>query len=357
MKTKKVLIALPGLIPSGGINVVIGLINVLQKCGYHVDILSRESGELYDEFSNMGVAIRIEQKIMEESLITWIMENYDAVIVNTLQMCGLVYMLNGREIEVKWWIHEPPVFFSKISDIIPQMFWDHLAENVTIFSAGNIVYEHILKTYGKESLMLNFGVEDCASQVPDVTIDIVSSDKVTFLLPSIIFQPVKGQDILGAAIADLLPDYDSRAEFIFIGNKIEELERYYEEIKNLEKIKTNVKVLDIISKPELMMLMKQVDCIVAPSREDATNSCIVEGMMLSKICLCSDATGVSRYMEDCVNGFVFQKNHVDEIRARIMLIIDNISRLDVVAKNGRKVYENVFSMDVFEKNVKKYWKI
>ena len=40
-----------------------------------------------------------------------------------------------------------------------------------------------------------------------------------------------------------------------------------------------------------------------------------------------------------------------------MLIIDNISRLDVVAKNGRKVYENVFSMDVFEKNVKKYWKI
>ena len=60
-------------------------------------------------------------------------------------------------------------------------------------------------------------------------------------------------------------------------------------------------------------------------------------------------------MQDCVNGFVFQNGNVDELEARLMLIADNFSRIDVIAKNGRKVYEEQFSMQVFEKNVKYYW--
>lgn len=317
-------------------------------------MLSKQSGVLYDDFTELGVSIRIQENIADESLLPWIEKNYDEVLVNTLQMCGMIYMLNGRDITVKWWIHEPPAFFSCYREVVPQEFWNQLAGNIRIFSAGN-VYDYILGTFGKQSDVLNFGVEDVVSQVSDIEVSIASPDKVTFLLPSTTIQPLKGQDVMALAIISLPDEYDAKAEFIFVGNEAEGLEEYYDNIKYLESVKENVKLFNVIPREELLNWMKQADCIVAPSREDTTNACIVEGMMLSKVCLCSDAAGISRYMEDCVNGFVFASCNVDELRDRIMLIIDNIGRLSVIEQNGRKIYEKDFCMEVFGKNVEKYW--
>lgn len=355
MDKKKILIVLPCLIPSGGINVVIDLIEVLQKIGYRIDLLSREKGASYDNFKTLGIDIRIEQDILNDSLISWVLENYDEVFVNTLQMFGMIYKLNGKDIEVKWWIHEPPLFFCQYSEAVPQAFWDHLSGNVHVFAAGNVVHEHLLKTYGKESEVLNFGIKDLAGKVPDTAHQIVSVDKVTFLLPSVLFQHIKGQDILALAILNLPEEYQERAEFIFTGRMSEYAKDYYNTIKQLEEERQNVKILDLLEHSEMLALMQQVDCIVAPSRNDATNACIVEGMMLSKLCISSDAAGVSRYMQDCVNGFVFSNCDVGQLSARIMLVVDNMERLGVVAANGRKVYERVFSMETFEKNVRCYW--
>lgn len=355
MRKRKILIALPCLIPAGGINVITVMVKTLQKLNYQVDIISKEDGYMRQIFLQQGAEVRIVTNIMEESFIAWIVENYDEVLINTLQMCTLVYKLNGKDIEVKWWIHEPPVFFQQLSQIVPQKFWDNLCDNIKILAAGNLVHEYILETYKKENKVLNFGVEDFDSSEELSQKDLISPNKITYLLPSITFQPVKGQDIMAMAIEELSDEYKDKMEFIFIGSKLDQFMEYYDTIKLFEQNNKNVRVLDIIEKSELLTLMKQVDCIVAPSRQDSTNSCIVEGLMLSKVCLCSDGTGVSRYMKDCVNGFVFPNYNVDELKVRLMLIADNFSRLDVIAKNGRKVYEEVFSVQVFERNIRDYW--
>lgn len=355
MKKRKILIALPCLIPAGGINVITLMVKTLQKLNYQVDIISKEDGYMRQIFLQLGAEVKIQNNMIEESIAAWIVENYDEVLINTLQMCTLVYMLNGKDIEVKWWIHEPPVFFQQLSQFVPQAFWDNLCDNVKIIAAGNLVHEHILKTYKKENKILNFGVEEFDDSAELAQIDLISPNKITFLLPSITFQPVKGQDIMAMAIEGLAKEYQERMEFIFIGAKLDQYSDFYDTIKSFEQSYKNVKVLDIIEKSELLALMKRVDCIVAPSRQDATNSCIVEGLMLSKVCLCSDGTGVARYMKDCVNGFVYPNYNVDELKVRMMLIADNFNRLDVIAKNGRKVYEEVFSVQVFEKNVRDYW--
>lgn len=355
MNGRKILLAVPCLIPSGGINVVVSLAECLQEMGYQIDLISKENGWMYETFSSMGLNVRIEQDILDDLLISWIVENYDEVIVNTLQMSELIRKLNDRDIEVKWWIHEPPLFFEQYSVMIPQIFWDRLARNVTILAAGNIVHEYISETFEKENEILNFGLEDLRSQVPDASINIISPGKITFLLPAILFSYIKGQELLGEAIQKLPESYEVRTEFIFIGHVMEGMENYYHNMKLLEQKKQNVRIFDIIERSELLMLMKQADCIVAPSRQDATNACIVEGMMLSKLCLCSNATGVSRYLQDCISGFVFPNGNVEELRARILLITDNFDRLSVIAHNGRTVYEQVFSMKVFKTNLEKYW--
>lgn len=347
------LIILPCLIPTGGINVVVNMAKILQKIGYQIDLVSKDEGNMREAFEELGIKVEIRQNI-EES-ITSILHHYSQVFVNNLQMYGIINKLNGTNVDVKWWIHEPPCYFKEISSNIPQKFWNNLKENVTVFSAGNIVHNYILQNFQKESIILNFGVLDSAKTVQQLEPGIISPDKITFLLPSITFQWIKGQDILALAIEGLPEEYQKRTEFLFVGEVIKGEEEFFRKLASLAYGKENVKFFKIMEKNLLLSVMKEADCIVAPSREDATNSCIVEGLMLSKLCLCSNMTGVSYYMQDCVNGFVFPSSNVEELKARIMLIADNFDKLEVIARNGRKVYEENFSMEVFEKNIRKYW--
>lgn len=355
MEQRKILIALPCLVPAGGITVVVPLAKALQKMNCQVAILSQEDGDMHGVFAELGIAVWIEENITNDALIAEILENYDEVIANTLWMYSFVSRLNASKTQVKWWIHEADMLFELLAQAITQEFWDGLNENIKILAAGNVVHDYIWRNYGKENEVLNFGVEDIAHKILPANMDIVSPGKVSFLMPSALIQPVKGQDLLALAIAGLPEEYDKRMEFIFVGAETEEHREYVERLKDLLQGRTNVRILGMIGKADLMALMRQVDCVVAPSRQDPTNACIVEGMMLSKICITSDAAGVSRYMQDCVNGFVFASCNADELRARLMLVADNIERLHVISRNGRKVYEEVFSMEVFEKNVRKYW--
>lgn len=352
---KKMLIILPGLIPAGGINVVLPLVKVLQKMQYEIEILSREEGEMRIAFEQLGVKVRIATDLLRNDTVDEIVEKYDEILVNTLQLFGMIYKLNGKNVHVKWWIHEPPLFFESYRQGVPQELWDGLAENIKVLSAGRLVHDYLQNTYQYNSEVFNFAVEDTAWTTDKCLIR--KAGKVRFLLPSVMIQPIKGQDILLMAIEMLPENYRKRAEFVLIGTEVESSREYYEQIKLSVDEMADVELLDRMSHKELLEQMKVADCIVAPSREDATNACIVEGMMLSKVCICSERTGVSHYMEDCVSGFVFQNCNAAELRDRIMLVIDNINRLGQVAHNGRKIYEEVFSMESFEKRVNKIWEL
>ena len=94
-----------------------------------------------------------------------------------------------------------------------------------------------------------------------------------------------------------------------------------------------------------------MDVVIAPSREDATPATIVEGLMYHKICICSSGTGVSRYLQDGKNGFVFDNENVEDLKDKLEYIVRNYEGLNQLREWGRTVYEEVYSYDMFEKNV------
>lgn len=340
---KKILIMLPGLVATGGIHVVIPLIKVLHEMQYEAEILSREEGEMRTAFERLNVKVSVAPDLLKDDTIDEIAEKYDEILVNTLQLFGAIYKLNKKNVPVKWWIHEPPLFFESYHQGVPQELWDGLAENIKVLSAGRLVHDYLQNTYRYNSEIFNFAVEDTAGMTDKSAIR--KTGKIRFLLPSVMIQPIKGQDLFLMAIEMLPESYRKRAEFVLIGTEVESSREYYEQIKHAVDEIPEAELLDRMSHEELLQQMKSADCIVAPSREDATNACIVEGMMLSKVCICSEGTGVSYYMKDCVDGFVFQNCNAAELTDRIMLVIDNANRLEVLAQNGRKVYETVFSME------------
>lgn len=352
---RKMLLALHCLLPGGAVNAAVTLAEKLRGLGYQLEIASCSDGPMRNEFESMGMTVTVREDMQSQDFVAEAEAGYDDILVNTLLMYKMVSCLNGRDVRVHWWIHEPPMYFTAIGEVVSVGFWQGLGDNVKVYAAGDFVHGWLKESYGRESYVLNFGVKDLNGKGKGNIYREVSADKVTFLIPSIVIQFVKGQDLMAEAIRRLPGEYARRSKYIFLGDDWQDKGFYdlvAEQIRGLE----NASLLPAVERNSLWQLMKQADCIVAPSREDATNACIVEGMMLSKLCLCSDCTGVSRYMQDCKNGFVFTSGNIDELCARLMLIIDNIDRLDLLAWNGRMIYEQYYSMEAFEENVKKYWK-
>ncbi len=347
---KKVLVLLPCLEAAGGIGVLKNLLVIQKANDWEITVVSKLEGEMRESLEEADIPVMIEAAMESEAFLQDIRNQYDTVFLNTLQMIPLVETLSGKDIPVYWWIHEPSAYFKLYQQMMPPCFWENIKSNVRVFSAGQLVHDYILDTYGYHSKVLNFGVKDVAGEGISKH-RMTREDKISFLLPSFYFDPIKGQDILLKALMQLPQQYLERAEFFFMGHVEEDMIPTYKIIKALEQQWGNVHYLRPVKHDEMLEIMGEMDCLIAPSREDATNACIVEGMMLSKLCICSDRTGVSRYLQDCKSAFVFPSENVEELVKRILIVIDMYGELTPVAAAGRRIYEQVFSEDVFRKSV------
>lgn len=121
---------------------------------------------------------------------------------------------------------------------------------------------------------------------------------------------------------------------------------YNDLVKQAESI-PNLTLLDPIPYDELMSLYDTCDCIVVPSIDDPMPVVLAEGMMLSKVVLCSNMTGTAQYIEDGLNGYVFDCIDSDELSRKLEYIISNRRQFDSVKQAGRIIYEELFSIDAF----------
>lgn len=350
---KKMLMLLHCLLPGGAIHAAVNMAEILQKLDYQLEVISREEGLMRETFEALGIPVSIQKDMASPAWLLAVTGKYDGIFVNSITMYDTIADLNHAGVKAYWWIHEPPAYFGVLEadGKLTKDFWDSLGSGIAVFAAGDFVCSYIKERFQYKPKVLNFGIEDVSGNCGAMRFAEINPDKVTFIVPSMILNEIKGQDIMVAAVTELAKEYMDRAEFLFFGVVEAQNGTVYDAIMDAAGKFDNVKFYNAIRREYLLQAMKQADCIVAPSREDATNACIVEGLMLSKLCLCSDRTGISRYMEDFVNGFIFRAGDAWDLRARIMLVIDNFGRLAPIAENGRNVYETHFSMEVFERHV------
>ncbi|MFP3155769.1 glycosyltransferase [Lachnospiraceae bacterium ZAX-1] len=148
-------------------------------------------------------------------------------------------------------------------------------------------------------------------------------------------------------------EYLQKTEFLFVGNANAKNTKYLELLELLEENFSNTHLLPSMEHKELLSLMNEVDCVLAPSREDATNSCIIEGLSLSKICICSDKVGAFYYLKDSVSAFIFPMTNIEKLTSIMIYIVDHIDDMKNIRDDGYAIYEKVFSLNTFEDNVKR----
>lgn len=342
-KSRDILFISHELTRTGAPVVLKDMVRVALDNGDFPIVLCPTDGPLKQEYLDMGVAV-----IIDESFINghWMFEhfarNFDLVVVNTLAGAKAIELLENSLPPVLWWIHEGSFAINSLKTNIPSK----LGQNIKVFCGGEYALYHFKKLGLKcETGILNYGVADAENLI----LEPIEDDKVTFLLAGT-YEKRKGQDILVKAIQSLDERYKDKAEYIFIGNILEQ--EIYDQVRILADINQDVKIFRTVTRDELLKIYKKVTCVVSPSRDDPMPVVMTEAMMMSKICICSDRTGTSRYIRDRENGFVFQNENFKELSDKISYIIDNNNDLDHIRAESREIYKKNFTIEHFENRTK-----
>lgn len=325
------------------------VVKALIKNGDYPVILSPKDGKLKDEFLKEGIPVIIDDSIYGSDNWMNLAENFDIIIVNTIVQYLNIIELSKTSIPTLWWIHDAREGYELyMKDIIP----NEIGDNIHVFCAG-IYAKNVLNDYrpSYNPDVFLYGLPDFSMNVPEIPNYKLENEEERLIFVNVgTIEKRKGQDVLAKAISSLSTSYIDKCKFIFIGKKISD--NIYASLIEIKKsFPENIELIDEVKRSDIMDIFNQATCIICSSRDDPMPVFMTEGMMMSKICICSENTGTATLIEDGKNGFVYTNNDHKELADKIMYVIENSDKIDSLKRESRKTYENYFDMDIFDNNL------
>ena len=131
-----------------------------------------------------------------------------------------------------------------------------------------------------------------------------------------------------------------------------ENQRYHEnlllEILDFVDANENVHLLEGMPKEELYEMYDEMDIVLVASYYESTSAVAVEGLMKGKLCICTETCGVCEYLENGENAFMFKRGDAISLAQVLAKAINNYDELEYIRKNGRMVYEKIYTKEVFQ---------
>ena len=317
------------------------LIERLTGHGYGVFVISPVDGKyagIYAE--NAGVCVVVIDDSVD--LIGTARDNlllFDMVFINSF--CSFRYSLYyvNTDIPCIYWIHEGvEITKDNIKNI------DHIlvgSKNLTYafpwlkpLRMWEEAFPHV------KTAFLPIEVEDVFEEKTDK-----ASDRVRFLIPGS-YYPHKGFHVALQAIVMMEAKGFRNYEAVFCGYGYGG--EYYETISRACSKYDNIRLLGELGKEELYDRISQADCVIVPSLFDAGPLTAVEALMYGKAVIVSDSCGISGFIEDCNNGFVFSNEDYEELFKRMLIVYHDKTALGELCRRGRDVYKRNFSKEVMD---------
>ena len=335
---KNALLIIPDLELNGAQTVMFGMTTLLRELSYSITIISSEDGLYREKYNSIGATVSIRPVVSCSEEFKSYMRSFDLVYINSSSCLPYLYFFINTETPVLYWLHETEQQLLNTGYTMPPP--QLLSLNIHIAGVTKAVQRGIKNLYSYDIPLLPMPVFCDNSNEPDFTP--ASADKVEFFIPAG-YTYIKGQDILLNVISKLPAELAGKSHFTFCGYRLPGQEQYYNTIKDIADRLENVTFLDKLDQKEVYELYQRSDCVVAPSRIDATPTTIVEALMFGRITLVSSNAGISEYLQDCVNSFIFTNE--DELFKRLLLIISDVSKLESIRSAGHQIYKDFFSKE------------
>ena len=304
-------------------------------------VMGCSDGPFRQDFEDAGIKTFLigELPFFKNDLKNFL-DSFDLIIVNSVSFL-FFDVINNVSVPVVWWNHE--VLDMKSVKILNMDKFLLSLKEVWFVSP---LLEDFLKEHFPQVQRRFFPYGIPIEQLPERQI---KRSELNFLLVGSI-EKRKGIHIFIDAISALPEKMREKCSFKIIGKVMEQ--GYYK--KMLDRA-SGIKELDIlppVSHDELLQYYADCDVVVSSSIVDPFPIVITEGFMHSKLCLFTESIGQALLVEDKKNAVLFKTGDAIDLKNKIEDIVLNFEKYQNIAKEGRKIYEDYFSMEKFSENVK-----
>lgn len=316
-------------------------------------VISPKDGPLREEFEQEGFATIVDPLLFSyqnySSEACNFVAGFDRVVVTPLSSFDFVRYFRGIAKRLTWWIHETDESFTWLANSgvdLPLLF----AACETIWLGSPLCFPPALQYAPQIKLhLLLYGCPDTAT--PHCR---KKSSKIIFSIVGTVCQR-KGQDIFLDAVVRLPDELRSNAIFRIIGSP----HSYdvtgitlYKKIRAESALIPEVEFYENMPLERLHEFYAETDVFVSASRDDPMPIVITQGLMYSKVCLCSSAIGQAQLLADGKDGLIFSSESAESLSKKMAWVLQNAAELAALGLAGRELYEKYFLMSSFVANVK-----
>lgn len=321
----------------GPATVLIRMAYILKKNGYNVIFGTMMDGAQREKLTSVDIPVVVDARLQIDRMadIEWV-HGFKHIVCNTVGYSVFVSDRNDKSTPVTWWLHDSKFFFEGLEkNLLKNMDFD----NLHIVSVGKIPKQAFLDIvpYAHVDELL-YGVDEEKNE-----------HQVKFMVLGYI-ESRKGQDILFEAIQQIPEQIRRNAVFYFVGKDTSVMA---ENIKAKSINISEIIITGIVSGLEKNLLLKDIDVLICPSREDPMPAVVVEAMKNRKATIVSSACGIAEYIRERVNGLVFESENVDDLKNKIIWCIENNEKLAGMGNCSYEIFRDKFSMESYEEQVLK----
>ena len=320
------------------------LARALKERGYQIIVASPYDGPLRKNLIENNIPVIIYPNLVFSNLDCLdLLHEADLIVVNT---STLYYLLReySYKVPVIWWLHESKMLYDEFG-LTKRLSNVHYSAT-KILACSEIAKADFGELVPNNTVdILTYGFDDEAySDIDDL--DVSSHSKRVFAIIGAM-EERKGQDIFLDAIQKMSPDLRQQCEFWFIGPTHYSLG---ESIKKSTQSIKEIRIFDEQDRQSMKKMYSLIDVLVCPSREESMSIVSIEAMMFSKPCIVTSSTGISRFIQNGIDGFVVPSENVDELLKKMEFFLKNPDKICEMGKLSRKIFENNFLIKCLAEN-------
>lgn len=329
----------------------------LKGLGYNIKILSPVEGPIKINFQKIGVEVIISDFTSEDFSITRFANKYDAIIVNTIIGYKFINKSDLDKENVIWALHESErdIYFNNFQGLNGKLL-SKVKQVVFSSEATQYIYGDLntsnnfatINTVGDFSAINNYISKNSKARIKD-KLGFKKNDFLINLIGTICLR--KGQlEFTEAAIAILRELNKPDLKFIMVGGgrgyEIEKVIRKRIQLNGLEK-----QIIIFNETKDIFDFYFISDIFVCNSYIEAFPMVTLEAMAFGLPIVSTNAYGLAEQFEDGKNGLVIMPGDTEELKSKILYLINNPDIAKKLGLNARKKLETDFP---FKKMVSQY---
>ncbi len=155
-------------------------------------------------------------------------------------------------------------------------------------------------------------------------------------------------------LVDAIEEIDSNIKCVLIGDGEykKELKEY---VNSNKKLKNKVWFLGSLNAEEVSKWTSLSKVVILPSYYETQGIVLLEANSHKKPVIASNINGINEIIEDGVNGLLFEKGNVMELRAKLNLLLNNKILANTLGVNGYNMVKKSYSWNTIVKETEKVY--